>query len=74
MEWIKKHADSVGVIVAIATAVWVINSKNHEMEMRLSKEINQVKNEIEKIQTVMIMQKIAVPEIFSSYGVEHGQP
>lgn len=66
MDWFKKHADSVSVIVVIATGVWIMIGQTNAVERRISKNINEVKNELVKIETIMILKGLALPELFSS--------
>jgi hypothetical protein len=60
MEWLKKHTDTVIVLGGILGSVFWMNGKFNEVDER----INDLKNEISTIKTILILKGI-MPESFA---------
>lgn len=72
MEWIKKHADSIAVIGAVAVGVCWMNSQLRSVECSMDdkigsvgKEVTNLQKEVAIIKTVLIMRG-SMPKEFVS--------
>lgn len=66
--WIKANKEVFTIIGAIVGSVIWMTTSLHNMETELSKEIGGIKEELIKIETVLILRGIAPPEMFSVEG------
>jgi len=75
--WFKEHSDTIAIVCAIALGVWTMKTEIHSVENRLTKEIygvrldlgkeiSEVRSEVIKVQTVLILKGIASKEIFAA--------
>ena len=81
VSWFKKHIDTVGIVAAIATGVWMMKSDIHglskeisKVQLELSKEISDVRlevsrtnSEIDKIKTILIIKELVPKEAFVTH-------
>lgn len=56
MDWFKKHADSVAVIVAVVGAAMWMQSSLFKLRIDVERELALVKGEISTVKTVLIVQ------------------
>lgn len=65
MDWFKKHADAVGVVVAIFVACVWMNGKFNEV----NKEMSSLKMDIAVMKTVLLMKEILPKELVSNVDI-----